>query len=162
VRPLSTDSRPAAPVNGPDFSRFGAVDKEARPEEFVRFLDGISAADSFRRLKMTMLKRMELAPGDRVLDVGCGVGGDVLDVAAMVGPAGVAVGVDVSEAMVREARRRAAAARRRAEFYVGDATNLPFPSGWFDAVRTERTLVHLHDADGFLGCSARPGSPTFR
>ncbi|HEV7535215.1 MAG TPA: methyltransferase domain-containing protein, partial [Acidimicrobiia bacterium] len=152
MRPLTTDRGAGpAPVDGPDFSRFGAVDEAARPEEFLRFLDGVSGLASFRRLKAMMLARMEVARGHRVLDVGCGVGGDVLSLATMVAPDGLAVGLDVSEAMVAEARRRAAAAGLGAEFHLGDAADMPFPSGEFDGVRTERTLVHLPDADRAVG-----------
>ena len=39
-------------------------------------------------------------PGETVVDLGCGRGGDVLRAAALVGPAGLAIGVDGNEAML--------------------------------------------------------------
>jgi SAM-dependent methyltransferase len=47
--------------------------------------------------------------GERAVDIGCGCGGTVLELAARVGPGGSVLGVDVSEPMLDVARRRAAA-----------------------------------------------------
>ena len=45
-------------------------------------------------------------PGETVVDLGCGRGGDVVRTAALVGSGGLAVGVDASEAMLGAARTR--------------------------------------------------------
>jgi len=54
------------------------------------------------------LDRAAPAPGETVVDLGCGRGGDVVRAAALVGPLGLAVGVDLSEEMLAAAARRAA------------------------------------------------------
>jgi trans-aconitate methyltransferase len=46
------------------------------------------------------------APGRRILDVGCGLGDDAAALAGRVAPGGTVVGVDGSQAMLAEARRR--------------------------------------------------------
>ncbi len=56
------------------------------------------------------MDRAGIGPGQRVLDVGCGSGGSTLEIARRVGPAGRAVGVDVSRPMLARARERARAA----------------------------------------------------
>lgn len=48
--------------------------------------------------------------GETVVDLGCGRGRDVLRASALVGPGGLAIGIDVSEEMLAEAARRTAAA----------------------------------------------------
>ncbi len=48
------------------------------------------------------------APGDRVLDIGCGLGDSTVQLARLVGPEGHAHGVDVAERMVAGAREEAA------------------------------------------------------
>lgn len=50
------------------------------------------------------------APGETVVDLGCGRGGDVLRAAERVGPTGLAIGVDLAEEMLAEAGRRTALA----------------------------------------------------
>src|SRR5436305_13454682 len=49
-----------------------------------------------------------LRPGETVVDLGCGGGLDALLAAAKVGPAGRAVGIDMTPAMVERARHNAA------------------------------------------------------
>jgi SAM-dependent methyltransferase len=50
-------------------------------------------------------------PGDRVLDIGCGLGDSTVQLARLVGPEGHAHGVDVAERMVAGARKEAASSR---------------------------------------------------
>jgi len=60
-------------------------------------------------------------PGDRVLDVGCGFGDTTQRLAGLVGPDGLAVGVDAAERFVEAAREEAAAAGvANARFAVAD------------------------------------------
>ncbi len=56
------------------------------------------------------LAAARVAPGERVLDVGCGCGSTTLALAHAVGTAGEVVGVDLSAPMLDQARGRAAAA----------------------------------------------------
>ncbi len=51
-----------------------------------------------------------LAPGDVLLDLGCGAGIDLLLAAAKVGPTGRVIGIDLADAMVERARANVAAA----------------------------------------------------
>ena len=59
-------------------------------------------------------------PGDRVLDLGCGFGDTTQQLAALVGPDGEAVGIDVSERFIEQSRREAEGA---------GATNVSFMAG---------------------------------
>ncbi|MFG6516706.1 methyltransferase domain-containing protein [Sulfitobacter sp. 1A13496] len=70
-----------------------------------------------------VLARAELAPGLRVLDIGCGAGAGCLAAAEAVGAAGAVLGVDVSAPLLDLARQRAAALPHVA-FHHGDATTL--------------------------------------
>jgi SAM-dependent methyltransferase len=77
--------------------------------------------------------------------VGCGLGEAALALAQDLGDDGEIVGVDRSERMLRVARSKAAAARCRVRFSVGDASALDEPDDSFDAARSERTLQWLPD-----------------
>jgi arsenite methyltransferase len=82
-----------------------------------------------------------LFPGDAVLDIGCGAGVDSLVAGRMVGPAGRVVGIDVTVAMLAQAREnQARLGLGQVIFQVGDATALPFPDNDFDAVISNGVL----------------------
>src|SRR5204862_512935 len=55
-----------------------------------------------------LLAEIHAAPGERVLDVGCGPGATALPLASAVGPAGHVIGIDISEPMLGLLRRRIA------------------------------------------------------
>jgi SAM-dependent methyltransferase len=67
------------------------------------------------------IARLELGPGDRVLDVGCGPGELLVRIAERTGAGGL--GIDRSPIVIEEARRRAARRAPQAglEFVAGDA-----------------------------------------
>jgi len=76
-----------------------------------------------------------LTPGDTVLDLACGTGAFTRDFARAVGRDGLAVGIDVSETMLARATAQTANAGFEQVAYVrGDAQELPFADGSFDAV----------------------------
>jgi len=69
--------------------------------------------------------------GEQVLDIGCGAGAGSLEIAALVGPSGAVLGVDVSEPLVARARELAADAAN-ARFQVADASRALLPVEQFD------------------------------
>lgn len=82
------------------------------------------------------------APGDRVVDVGCGTGYFSQQIALTVGPAGSVLGVDAAPAMVDYASR-ATGRLPQCRFEVGLAESLPVPSGSVDVVVSSLMVHHL-------------------
>lgn len=82
--------------------------------------------------------------GETVVDLGCGRGGDVLRAAALVGPRGLAVGVDGNEAMLAAARARAEG-EARVRFVRGDLAAVPLPAGRADVVISNCAINHAPD-----------------
>jgi SAM-dependent methyltransferase len=76
-----------------------------------------------------------LRPGETVVDLGCGGGLDVLLAAAKVGPAGKAVGVDMTPEMIERARRNAARqGAGNVEFHLAAVDRLPLPGASVDCL----------------------------
>ncbi len=77
----------------------------------------------------------DLHAGEIVLDLGSGAGGDVLISAARVGPAGRAIGLDMTDEMLDLARRNAAAAGAdNVEFLKGHIEAIPLAAACVDVV----------------------------
>lgn len=77
--------------------------------------------------------RLQLKPGQRVLDVACGTGNTAIP-AARSGTD--VIGVDIATNLLEQARRRAGAENLSVKFQEGDAEDLPFGDGEFDVVIT--------------------------
>jgi ubiquinone/menaquinone biosynthesis C-methylase UbiE len=124
----------------------------------AEYLDAQAATPFWQAAKRATIEALELAHGSRALDVGCGTGEEVRTMAAM---AGAAVGVDASDTLVEEARRRTDPGED-ARFELARAEELPFEDGSFDGVRTERTLQHVGDLGAALEEMWRVAKPGAR
>ncbi len=95
---------------------------------------------------------MQVDPGQRVLDLGCGPGTDTVALARRVGPGGMVIGLDRDLAMLAEAQRRAREAGVGAwtRHLHADASAIPFRAETFNASRSERLFQHLRDPEGAL------------
>ena len=122
-----------------DITFFSAVDRTKEPDFFRRFLDEGNKVPGIIASKPIILAGLQLTGGEKVLDVGCGLGDDTFEIARLVGRQGRAIGVDVSKSMILEARHRAAAHDLAAEFEVGDALALRFEDATFDACHPAET-----------------------
>jgi len=76
---------------------------------------------------------MDIQPDSSVLDIGCG-GGMAIKEMARIASGGFVVGIDYSEVMVQQALKHNAAAvgKKRVAVKKGDISNLPFEDASFD------------------------------
>jgi ubiquinone/menaquinone biosynthesis C-methylase UbiE len=95
-----------------------------------------------RRIKGRVLDLARIAPGGRMLDVGCGTGTLVL-MARRRYPNATVIGVDGDPTILSIARRKAARAGASVQFDEGMAYALPYADGSFDAVVSTLTFHHL-------------------
>ena len=94
---------------------------------------------------------MGLGAGDTVLDIACGPGNFTRRFASIVGPAGLAVGMDASQTMLaRGAQDLTRSGVENVALVRGDATQLPFRDGTFDAVCCFAALHLFADPFGAL------------
>jgi len=102
-----------------------------------------------RRYSMMALRRLSIAEGETVLEIGFGTGCCLQVMAELVGSTGRACGVDISPGMIGKTRRRLekAGLAKRVELCCGDATCLPFAGGAFDAVFMSFALEVLDTPD---------------
>ena len=91
---------------------------------------------------------LALQPGERVLDVGCGGGKPTIAAARAVGPAGNAIGADISKPLTELAARRAAEAHvNNVMFRVADVQTEPIAEGPFDVVMSQFGVMFFDEAE---------------
>ncbi|XP_030622652.1 phosphoethanolamine methyltransferase [Chanos chanos] len=87
---------------------------------------------------------LNLKPGQKVLDVGCGIGGGDFYMAKNFGVE--VLGMDLSSNMVEIAMERAVQEKLPlVQFEVSDATKRVFPEANFDVVYSRDTILHISD-----------------
>jgi ubiquinone/menaquinone biosynthesis C-methylase UbiE len=136
-----------------------------------RFYDRISGvydalADASEREARTLGVSL-LAPSgsEHILEIGCGTGHALVDIAKRLSPKGRVFGIDVSRGMLEIAEKSvqdAALGERIAELRLGDAKELPYESDAFDAVFASFTLELFSEAEisvvlGEISRVLRPG-----
>lgn len=107
----------------------------SRPTGLLGLVVGKLLVLANRSINRWTVAALEIESGDRVLELGFGPGFSIRE-AAKLAREGLVAGVDHSEVMLREARRRNAAAIRRGQVDLrqGTVAKLPFADGAFDKV----------------------------
>jgi len=123
------------------------VDDDPNVAVLLGTMDATGRWDATIRLRAWEREQLSVVAGQRLLDVGCGLGDAALVLAAYLGSEGELVGIDASAEMIAAARSRAHLAPCGVRFTVGDALTLTEPEGSFDVVRSERTLQWLTDPE---------------
>lgn len=126
---------------------------ELKPATRGRDLDHVAGVYDFvherlslgkeRQFREKTMDYMDVAPADRVLDVGCGTGSLTVLVARRLQPPGEAVGIDAAPRMIRIAREKAVREGVPASFRVMVAERLDFPDGHFDVVVNSMFCHHV-------------------
>jgi SAM-dependent methyltransferase len=100
----------------------------------------------FQDITQAALDAAEARPGERVLDVGCGSGTTVLELASRVEPTGQVLGIDVSQQSVTQAKRRIAEARlANADVKIADASTEAFAPRSFDLLFSRFGVMFFGD-----------------
>lgn len=124
-----------------DFYEFGWGDSF----HFAPRMSGESFRDSIRRCERTFADRLGLCPGMKVLDVGCGVGGPMREVARHSGARVVGVNNNAYQVRKAEAYNHAQGLDHLCSLLKADFLDMPLPDGSFDSVFAIESLPHAPD-----------------
>jgi ubiquinone/menaquinone biosynthesis C-methylase UbiE len=136
----------------------GTDDKDATRRWFDRRASGYEGGWTSRwrdPVQRDALAALDLGPGDRLLDVGCGSGWASRTAAAS---AGSVVGIDLSPGMIRQAGALAVGIGN-VRFALADSERLPFADGDFTAVLCSNSFHHYPDPDRAVGEMKRVLAP---
>ena len=130
----------AATGNAAQIEFWNSAATRAWADQYARMDRAVAA------LTKELLDLAAPGPGERILDIGCGPGTTVLELAKRVGPGGHVLGADVSEPSVARARERiAAAGLRHAEVIVADASVHPFSPDSFELTFSRFGIMFFSD-----------------
>jgi demethylmenaquinone methyltransferase/2-methoxy-6-polyprenyl-1,4-benzoquinol methylase/phosphoethanolamine N-methyltransferase len=96
-----------------------------------------------RTLRDRTVALARIAPGEAVLDVGCGTGEIAMRAKARSGTTGSVVGIDPAPEMIAVARQKAAQVGVEIDYRVAAVEALPFVNATFDVVVSSLMLHHL-------------------
>ena len=116
------------------------------PIEVAELYDAKFVPALFAEWSPRLVEVAAIEPGHAVLDVACGTGILARTAAETAGADGRVVGVDLNEAMLTVAAR----VRPDLEWRQGDAAQLPFADGEFDAALCQMALMFFPDRAGAL------------
>ncbi len=115
--------------------------------------EAINQAGARHDLEAWIIAHLEPAPGQRILDLGCGRGKQIFALAPLVLPGGAILGVDVSPDAVDEVNRRAAeegGAHVSAVIADLDACLGMLPERPFDGIVSTYAIYYASDVTGLL------------
>lgn len=138
-----------------DFAKgYSNIDVQEEVQPFIDYLKAVLENDQIIHYKVLMRRMMNLKKNGRYLEVGCGTGYDIAEIAKKLSSSGEAVGVDFSkgcleysQACYKEANLPLRFALGNAEDLRGDASKeySRLEDNYFDACKTDRVLMHVGD-----------------
>lgn len=132
-----------APATGPNAEQVAYWNQQAGPKwvAYEAMLD-----EQIEPIGRAVMDRAGVAPGEDVLDVGCGCGQTALQLAERVGASGSVTGIDISAPMLARARERAAQrGLRNLRFVEADAQQTRLGEGVFDLVFSRFGVMFFAD-----------------
>ncbi len=116
------------------YAQWRAIDQTSSPVSFIHFMDMHNQLEDAQSADMmqTTFQSLDVQPGKVFLDAGCGTGEHARALVEYAQVPIQVVGVDTSETMIEEARRRNAGPGTAITYTIGDASQLPFTDNAYD------------------------------
>ena len=122
---------------------FADVDSASDMDAYFDCLTLLDSLAYYKAYKIKSYELLQLRPGMKVLDAGCGIGDDAFRIAKLILPGGKVIGLDASFAMIEKARSHKLAIQLPVQFQAGDVQALPFADNSFARCRIDRVLQHI-------------------
>jgi len=93
------------------------------------------------------VEKLNLKPNQKVLDIGCGIGGSAFYMARRFGADvnGVDLSTNMIEIALENRLNMEAEVKHRVQFYAEDAISMSYPESFYDVVYSRDTILHIAD-----------------
>lgn len=130
-------------------------------DDMAARLETVYRAQDILRRRRLVRQALAAAPGQRIIDIGCGPGFYIAELLEDVGDTGSVLGVDPSAAMLAAAAQRCTSSSNAA-FSLAEATALPSDDASFDGAISVQVLEYVADIPAALREMARVLRPRGR
>jgi ubiquinone/menaquinone biosynthesis C-methylase UbiE len=113
-------------------------------DDLERFLEQADRLPGILAVQRALRRALDVRPGMRLLDAGCGIGLETARLAAE-HPETLVTGLDRNRELLQIAQRRADPPPANLRWLEAELAALELPEASFDAIRTERVLMYLPD-----------------
>jgi len=134
----------------------------ARWYDWANRLAALVRGESATNERRKAVRRLDLKPGERVLEVSVGTGTNLPLIAEQIGADGRMVGLDISPNMLARCRQKLRGRGLRADLVEGEAAHLPFADDAFDAVFHHGGIAEFGDRRGAIAEMVRVAKPGAR
>ena len=112
---------------------------------------------------LLLLRHVSMSKGIQVLDVGCGTGFPLLELAQRLGSTSTVYGIDPWETAINRAKLKAQLWKvHNVHINKGDAAAMPFPDGQFDLIVSNLGINNFDDPEAVLAECWRVSKPSAR
>jgi ubiquinone/menaquinone biosynthesis C-methylase UbiE len=119
-------------------------------EEYARCYDVLSQLSPYQSMMDEVARRIDVQPGQRVLDAACGTGNLMVKLLTAIDPDARIIGCDSSMTMIERAKEKLAGNGVTTIMFTDLNARLPFPDSTFDRIASVNTLYALADPLGAL------------
>lgn len=142
---LSDSERKESKYKEFNFKDFRFLDDSEDADFFVSCLGEVFEIDEVREIKERAIKRSTAKNGDKILELGCGLGHDAEIFGKIVGDKGSVIAIDVSRKMLEKAKDRST--QKNVQYILGDFDELELEDESFDVCYADRVLVSQMDVN---------------
>ena len=122
-----------------NFKDFGNLDQSEDIDYLIDSMGELFALDSIQNMKKRAIEKLSVKTGDKVLELGCGLGDDAETFGHLVGNSGKVIAIDSSRKMLE--RAKSLSKHTNVEYLVENALELPYLNESFDICHADRVLV---------------------
>jgi ubiquinone/menaquinone biosynthesis C-methylase UbiE len=131
------------------FKDFYSLDESVNQKYLIESMDRMFELPEIQEIKKRAIKLLNLHKGDKVIEIGCGLGHDAEAFGEVVEESGKVIAIDSSLNMLNEAKKRST--HPQVNYVHGHGENIQYPNNFFSAGYADRLLVSQKNLSSVLG-----------